>query len=417
MTQPAEPNVASHALDFKGCVAIDAHCVSCGYNLRTLPAEAVCPECAHPVANSIRGAFLRFGDPQWVRGLARGLLYVLIAVGSVFTIGPLISMMVFVIALAFDPNAFAAPSREVILASGVAQFIVNSVITGFAIHGLMLATRPDADFDPSQEKTASARRTTRFMCYLLPFPLLVGLAQAIYTPQMPQFTPGGPPPNPANIFTQDFLDYILFSFLAGVLSIAIYGVAIAAFFGHVANLLRRIPKATQATIIRICAWVVLAGSLLTAVGYGVMAFSFGPFMTSVTTMATTAPATMPATAPAVTTAAATSPTTQPSPVTVTLQPTALGPGVTTTLPATAPAAGAAPPLPVGAMTGFAVGGIGGGVGGCAGLLATLVGLIVVIMACTQFFSIAKEAARLRAVSSAAESAGTEPENSGEPPNA
>lgn len=55
-------------------------CKACGYDLTGLAPQGVCPECAHPVANSLRADLLRFHDPIWLarvevgtRWIARGV--------------------------------------------------------------------------------------------------------------------------------------------------------------------------------------------------------------------------------------------------------------------------------------------------------------------------------------------------------
>jgi hypothetical protein len=55
----------------------DLPCRSCEYNLRTLATEGVCPECATPVAASLRSELLRDADPDWLWHMHSGckLLY------------------------------------------------------------------------------------------------------------------------------------------------------------------------------------------------------------------------------------------------------------------------------------------------------------------------------------------------------
>lgn len=55
-----------------GCVNEDIPCIHCGYNLRTLHREALCPECSTPVGRSLRGDFLQYSDPDWVQRVAGG---------------------------------------------------------------------------------------------------------------------------------------------------------------------------------------------------------------------------------------------------------------------------------------------------------------------------------------------------------
>jgi hypothetical protein len=47
-------------------------CTRCGYSLSGLPKDGNCPECAHPVAESLKGDFLRFADPVFARRIDRG---------------------------------------------------------------------------------------------------------------------------------------------------------------------------------------------------------------------------------------------------------------------------------------------------------------------------------------------------------
>jgi len=50
----------------------DTPCIECGYDLAGLSAAGVCPECAAPVTNTLRGGLLRFSDPQHLKRLQRG---------------------------------------------------------------------------------------------------------------------------------------------------------------------------------------------------------------------------------------------------------------------------------------------------------------------------------------------------------
>lgn len=54
-------------------ICVDASCLNCGYNLRSLEADALGTECAHPVRVSIDRT-LRFASPARARDLARGLI-------------------------------------------------------------------------------------------------------------------------------------------------------------------------------------------------------------------------------------------------------------------------------------------------------------------------------------------------------
>ena len=51
----------------------DVLCRTCGYNLRSLSLDSLCPECGARVEFSLRGNLLRFSDPQWLKHLSVGL--------------------------------------------------------------------------------------------------------------------------------------------------------------------------------------------------------------------------------------------------------------------------------------------------------------------------------------------------------
>jgi hypothetical protein len=67
---PFGPLVPLPALDAEGRIVVDLPCSKCGYNLRTLAAEAICPECAAPVAPSL--AAYRLVPLQWIDTVAGG---------------------------------------------------------------------------------------------------------------------------------------------------------------------------------------------------------------------------------------------------------------------------------------------------------------------------------------------------------
>lgn len=58
--------------DEDGRIAQDLACRRCGYNLRGLELETVCPECRTAVGWSAKGNLLRYANPGWVENLARG---------------------------------------------------------------------------------------------------------------------------------------------------------------------------------------------------------------------------------------------------------------------------------------------------------------------------------------------------------
>jgi hypothetical protein len=83
MSAPDEPRPAV-ATDASGHLTQDTPCIRCGYNLRGLHVDSVCPECGTSVSQSLHGPYLRNADPNWVRTLAGGMPW--IATGVTLTI-------------------------------------------------------------------------------------------------------------------------------------------------------------------------------------------------------------------------------------------------------------------------------------------------------------------------------------------
>lgn len=72
--------VGALRLDDQGRLLDEMSCRKCGYTLRGLRLEGVCPECATPVGRSVRGDLLRYSDPEWVESLARGMNWIVFGI-------------------------------------------------------------------------------------------------------------------------------------------------------------------------------------------------------------------------------------------------------------------------------------------------------------------------------------------------
>ncbi|MGD8451182.1 MAG: hypothetical protein PVJ57_05135 [Phycisphaerae bacterium] len=70
-------------LDAAGRLAEDRRCCRCGYNLRGLEPEQLCPECAQPVHDSLVANDLRYANRQWLSQVRSGLALLVLAVGGI----------------------------------------------------------------------------------------------------------------------------------------------------------------------------------------------------------------------------------------------------------------------------------------------------------------------------------------------
>lgn len=65
----------------------DMFCSRCGYNLRGLTPDSLCPECSFPAARSIYGNMLLYADPNWISKIRLGILIKLLNFLLVVIIG------------------------------------------------------------------------------------------------------------------------------------------------------------------------------------------------------------------------------------------------------------------------------------------------------------------------------------------
>ncbi|HEX2838231.1 MAG TPA: hypothetical protein VHN77_08920 [Phycisphaerales bacterium] len=95
----------------------DHLCIACGYNLRGLPVDSQCPECALSVAESLKGDFLAFASPQYRARIILGMK--LFAWGTVlmFVLGLTVAQTVRLI----SPTAFL--NAGVLIAFGIAGLL------------------------------------------------------------------------------------------------------------------------------------------------------------------------------------------------------------------------------------------------------------------------------------------------------
>ncbi len=367
--------------DADGRVAVDAPCVECGYNVRTLAFAAACPECAHPVAHSVGRYFLPFAPAEWVRGLARGLLFILIAGGLAFVLALLLAVLAAFTAVT-DASSGYPPGMAFGLEWALVQLVCGVLCLALAIYGLVALTRRDPALAGRPERF-TARRLLRVCCYLLPLPTIFKLAFTLAMPSMLPVT--GPAPFATPGVTAYLGTLMVLGAISSLLTWSIYLLVALALLRHLASLMRRVPRRGLVRFARIEFWGLLISVGLLVLGYGVFLIHMLPMMTAVMSAASGpgAAGTWPAAA------------TQPYGATYTAYMTSTSPATSTTTSATtAPVTFAGPPFPrspIGFMTGMVLGGVGVGLGFCGSAGFGIAAVILLIPACVALFKAAREA--------------------------
>jgi hypothetical protein len=410
MSVPLTPSTEA-TLDAEGRVAVDAPCVSCGYNLRTLKADALCPECAQPVSYSIQGYFLRFASPGWIRGLGNGLVLVIVALGGAVVVLPLISLVIAMPTIISASKNPALPPAGPGLFASVAQFVGQGLLVALAIVGLLRITHPD----PAQTGRAegiTARRIIRLCCILLPIPTVVNLIAALCVRPLWGYSPGSTT-LPAG-FVRNMTTLAGIGFASGLFALVVYSITPLALLRHLAGLLHRLPRPGLVRFARVEFWGLLASGALSVLAFVVTAVTVLPGMGRLMAAAATMPSTsMPSTAPGgnvsmtyysvainqrpgrpvsvvhgpLVTTTATVPTSAPA---TSGPPSALGyVAPTTNLATSLPTS--MPGMPPSFFSTMLLVGSATAVSGCAGLGFGIAGVVLLIMSASAFYKAAREA--------------------------
>lgn len=137
----------------------EMRCITCGYDLRSLPTEESCPECGTPIELSLRGDLLSLSDPAWVARIAQGQSLLVFGVrfylmGMVCTF--VIPLLVFVLSFGFGINIPSWVFDAVFWSFGGALLVVPLVAT----LGCALVTTQDPR-DSLRESSTSNRNVAR----------------------------------------------------------------------------------------------------------------------------------------------------------------------------------------------------------------------------------------------------------------
>jgi len=231
---PLRPDV----VDADERVALDLPCVACGYNLRTLRVDSVCPECAAPVEQSLGQGFLCWSDHYWVETLANGAADLAVGTGLFVLFG---GVSATVAATEFGEGALC------VLTTLTALALI------FELIGVVVVTEPEPD-RPERLTRLPWRRPTRW-CLSVAAVVFVGLVLLWFSAFATGLRPAGGP--------------VLVLVAVAVMSLSAVGASFCLFM-HLGSLMARVPRPGLARWARIEAYalgsVALFGSALLCVG-------------------------------------------------------------------------------------------------------------------------------------------------------
>ncbi len=149
-----------------------ATCVACGYPLRGLSSEGVCPECGTPVRESLQGMLLQHASRDYLRSLRVGVTIVMVGViASIFT-GILAEVGGSVIGA--TGLTTRAGARSIAQATEAGLDLLTSIALFF---GYVKLTEPDPRFVDGREPNG-ARKVVRVTAAIMIVTALVATAVA-----------------------------------------------------------------------------------------------------------------------------------------------------------------------------------------------------------------------------------------------
>lgn len=158
---PPPPRAAPAIVNF------DAWCNSCGYNLLGLPMAGVCPECAKPVEQSLRGDLLENCEPTHVATLLRGVTFVLNGILA------MVAMVVVSVGAAMVSAAAGAGPAP--MAVNLVIQMVNLALSGVILYGWWLFST----LDPAYTGRNDASRSRLWIRNLLIVTIPVSIIQMV----------------------------------------------------------------------------------------------------------------------------------------------------------------------------------------------------------------------------------------------
>lgn len=158
MARDGPESEGTAATDADGRLTGNVACIRCGYNLRTMALDSVCPECGSPVHGSLGVDDL---DVRWVRKVWHGLNWVAGA-----------ALLLVAVAVA---DSMAGPLHRETGGVAVVQVLILAGLVASVILWALAAAMVTAGAADQPEEGLTARRVAR-VGLMAPVPLWVGFA-------------------------------------------------------------------------------------------------------------------------------------------------------------------------------------------------------------------------------------------------
>lgn len=161
-------------------VTFDHACVGCGYNLRGLVRDGVCPECGKPVADSLHGNLLRFASPGYLASLHSGVFLVLASI-----IAQILCIVLMVIATILG-LVFARPQPGASSSAFISTFIIvtnglAALLTFVTLYGWWKLSEPDPGYE-GRDDASQARRWLRALVIVQAIGTVMGYVLSLFFP-------------------------------------------------------------------------------------------------------------------------------------------------------------------------------------------------------------------------------------------
>lgn len=151
-------------------VVVDSRpCLACGYDLKGLSTEGVCPECGAAVARSLKGNLLEFAAPEYLRTLYRGTVLIIFGAFAPLLAGGLTIGATFLAQSGYLSGFMSGRGSEVLAAALTAAGASVSLL------GWFLFTRAD----PGQIGVDGGEKARKWVRVLLIAEVTVTLAALV----------------------------------------------------------------------------------------------------------------------------------------------------------------------------------------------------------------------------------------------